>query len=179
MNAWLNDRSNDVRASISAIAKLKDELSYLQLGWRPPDGGWSIAQVFEHLILADESYLAEMEKLVETGKRSATPWQPTLAGGMLTRYVSPGNARKTRAPRIYRPPEPRAHVVDEYLKVRERLLRLLERADGIDLRRNRMSSPVSKIIRINLGDAIMILVVHTQRHLQQVARIRDRTCFPS
>jgi hypothetical protein len=42
-----------------------------------------------------------------------------------------------------------------------------------------MSSPVAKLIRLNLGDAINILVVHTQRHLQQMARIRNHPEFPT
>ena len=179
MNPWLADRTREVRASITTIEQLGSDLGYLQLGWRPPDGGWSIAQVFEHLIIADTSYLGAMKRLIAHGKRGDTAWKPTLAGGLLIKSMSPGEPRKTRSPRIYRPAaEARANVVAEYLQVRAEFVQLIERADGIDLRRNRMSSPVSKIIRINLGDAIMILTVHTQRHLQQVERIRSRPDFP-
>ena len=60
MNPWLGERAREVRASIEQIERLRTELGYLQLGWRPPDGGWSIAQVFEHLIAADASYLPRM-----------------------------------------------------------------------------------------------------------------------
>ena len=54
----------------------------------------------------------------------------------------------------------------------------MESAKGIDLRRNKVTSPVSKLIRINLGDALLILVVHSQRHLQQIARVRAHPDFP-
>ena len=63
MNPWLADRTREVRASITTIEQLGSDLGYLQLGWRPPDGGWSIAQVFEHLIIADSSYLGAMKRL--------------------------------------------------------------------------------------------------------------------
>ena len=180
MNQWLEERAREVRASIATIEGLRDELSYLQLGWRPPDGGWSIAQVFEHLISADVSYLERMEELVEKGQRGNTPWKPTLAGGLLIKSLSPTQKRKSSAPRIYRPPaEPRANVVDAYLALRISFLELIERAGGVDLRRNRMTSPVMRLIRPNLGDAIMILTVHTQRHLQQIERIRAQPDFPS
>lgn len=180
MNQWLEERAREVRASIATIAQLRDELSYLQLGWRPPDGGWSIAQVFEHLMISDVSYLDRMREMVDHGKRGDTPWKPTFGGGLLIRAVSPAQKRKSQAPRIYRPPaEPRANVVEAYLALRTNFLELIERADGVDLRRNRMVSPVTPLIRPNLGDAIMVLTVHTQRHLQQIERIRAQPAFPA
>jgi hypothetical protein len=180
MNQWLEERAREVRASIATIAELRAELSDLQLAWRPPDGGWSIAQVFEHLIISDASYLERMRAMVDHGKRGDTPWKPTFGGGLLIKTVSPANRRKTSAPRIYRPPaEPRARVVEAYLALRTNFLELIERADGVDLRRNRMVSPVTWLMRPNLGDAIMVLTVHTQRHLQQIDRIRARADFPS
>ena len=179
MNQWLEERAREVRESIAAINKLRDELRYLQLGWRPPDGSWSIAQVFEHLIISDVSYLESMREMVEHGKRGSTPWKPTFGGGLLIRTVSPTQKRKSRAPRIYRPPaEPRANVVEAYLALRKNFLELVERADGVDLRRTRMVSPVTPLIRPNLGDAIMVLTIHTQRHLQQIDRIRAHADFP-
>jgi hypothetical protein len=179
MAAWLTERAGEVRASIEAIKRLRGELSYLQLGWRPPDGGWSIAQVFEHLLISDVSYLPTIRHLIVEGRRGDTPWKPSFAGGLVINSVSPTQTRKTRAPRIFRPAaEARANVVDEYIRVREEFLRLLESAEGVDLRRNRMSSPVAKIMRMNLGDAFMILTVHTQRHLHQIERIRSHPEFP-
>lgn len=180
-DAWLNERAREVRASMDAIRAIESGLSYLQIGWRPPTGGWSIAQVFEHLIISDTSYLPEMKRLIASGKRGTKPWQPTLAGRLLIKSLSPASERKVPAPRMYRPAaEPRANVVAEYLKVREETLSLIDaaKAAGTDLRRNRMSSPVLSLIRVNLGDAFMILVVHTQRHLQQIERVRSHADFP-
>jgi len=176
---WLDERAHEVQASIDAIRKIADELAYLQLGWRPPDGGWSIAQVFEHLIIAESSYFGELNRLVESGQRGNTPYRPTLMGRFIINSLQPTSSRRVPAPRIYRPaPEPRANVVEEYIKVREELLKLIASAKGMDLRRNRLSSPVARIIRMNLGDAFVIAVVHTQRHLQQIERIRNQPAFP-
>ena len=175
---WLDERKQEVRESIDAVRRIQNELAYLQLGWRPPDGGWSIAQVLEHLIISDSLYYPELRALVQTGKRGSSEWKPTITGGFIARALLPTSTRKTPAPQVFRPAEPRANVVEEYIKVREELLQLMESAKGIDLRRNKVTSPVSKLIRINLGDAFQILVVHTQRHLQQIARVRAHPDFP-
>jgi hypothetical protein len=177
-DVWLEDRKQDVRASIDAVRRIQNELAYLQLGWRPPDGGWSIAQVFEHLIISDSLYYPQLREIVQTGKRGSAEWKPTITGGFIVRALLPTSTRKTPAPQIFRPAEPRANVVEDYINVREELVRIMDSAKGIDLRRNKVTSPVSKLIRINLGDAFMILVVHTQRHLQQIARVRAHPDFP-
>lgn len=177
---WLSERARAVRASIDEIRGVRAEVAYLQLGWRPPDGGWSIAQVFEHLLSSDGSYLPEMRRMIEAGKRGDTPWKPSFFGGWLARSLAPSATRKLPTARRWRPgPEARAHVIDEYIKLREELIEIIERARGVDLRYNRMRSPVARLISLNLGDAINILVVHTQRHLQQIARIRMHPDFPS
>lgn len=176
---WLEQRARDVRATIETIRRMRDELAYLQIGWRPPDGGWSIGQIFEHLIISDSLYLPKLRQLIDHGVRGSTPWRPSLAGGFIARSVAPTTARKTPAPGVFRPAEPRANVIDAYIEVRERTAALIDAAQGVDLRRNRLGSPVSPLIRLNLGDAIEILVVHTHRHLGQIQRVRAMPDFPA
>jgi hypothetical protein len=179
MSEWLNERAREVRASIDSIKTLRDQLEYLQIGWRPPEGGWSIGQVFEHLILTDQPYLELIPPLLEKAQRGDAAWKPSMMGGFITRAVSPGTARKIKARKGFQPgPEPRANVIDEYIEVRERLLPLIEQAKGVDLNKASMKSPVMGLIRYNLGDAFMILTKHTQRHLQQIERVRNHPQFP-
>jgi hypothetical protein len=180
-NPWLADRIRDVEQSIDAIKRDVVPLQYLQIGWRPPDGGWSIAQVMEHLILTDESYFDALNRAL--ANRPASPstetWEPSLIGGFLTRSQMPESKQKMKTPRGWRPPpEARADVVEEYIKVRQRLIEIMRQADGYNLRRTKLSSPAAKFIRLNLGDAFMTLVVHTQRHLRQIERIKAQADFP-
>lgn len=178
-NQWLEQRAHDVEESIRRIRALRDELAYLQIGWRPPDGGWSIGQVFEHLILTDTPYLENMRAAMHGAQRGGVDWKPSFMGGMIIRAVSPEATRKTKAFRNFQPgPQPRANVIDEYLARREQLVALIGEARGIDLRATRMRSPIVRLVRLNLGDAIQIMVAHTQRHLQQVERVRRHPDFP-
>lgn len=181
MNKWLTDRIREVEDSIAIIKRDVASLEYLQLGWRPPEGGWSIAQVMEHLIITDESYLAVFDRILaaKPAHSAEEQWEPSLIGGFLTRSLKPGT-RKMTSPAVWRPaPEARADVVEEYIKVRQRLVEAMRQADGHDLRRTKLSSPAAKFIRMNLGDAFLTLVVHTQRHLQQIERIRAHADFPA
>lgn len=141
----------------------------------PPDGGWSVAQVFEHLCLANDSYLdGPLIPAIARAKArgpSSRAWRPSLVGGWLTGMLIEG-AKPMPAPRPYRVgPAPRAQVVDAFLGGIARLRAHLLEVDGHDLTIG-LASPVSPLIRLNLGDAFRILVVHSHRHLAQAERTR-------
>ena len=141
----------------------------------PPDGGWSVAQTFEHLCLANLSYLdGPLTPAVARAKargRSEKPWKPSWLGGWLTRMLREGG-KPVPAPKLYRVgPTTRANAVDEFLASITRLRALAIDVDGCDLGVG-MPSPVSPIIRLNIGDAFRVIVVHSHRHLGQAERTR-------
>ncbi len=141
----------------------------------PPEGGWSIAQVFEHLCVVNAAYLdgplpAAIAKARQRGPANA-PWQASFVGGWLTRSLAEG-AKSMPAPAPWRVgPTAREHVVDKFLASVARLRELVLAADGTDLGVG-LSSPASGLIRMNLGDALRIMVVHCHRHLAQAERAR-------
>lgn len=157
-------------AEVAALEGMSEE----SLGWTPPDGGWSVGQVLEHLCLAHDSYAERVRALVARGEPVAPPaaeWKPTLIGGMLVRsFRSP---RRLPAPRIYRVgPLTRPRVTAE-LRARQRDLDvLLAAAAPLHWVRLHTSSPVSSLVRVNLGDCFRILVEHAARHMHQIARVR-------
>ncbi len=154
-----------------AVSGLSDEV----LRRQPPTGGWSIAEVLEHLIVSADSYLEAMRSVVKQSRPPAangnTMWKPTLAGGLLVwSFRSP---RKLPAPRIYKPgPSPRPRVLEQFLERQEDVSRLITASAGLDWRRVKMGSPVAPILRMNLGDALTILVTHAERHAGQIERVR-------
>lgn len=104
--------------------------------------------------------------------RAPRPWNASLFGGWLRRAL--GSAQnKLPAPKLYRVVgAPRADVVAAWLAGVRTLRAQIESAVTADLT-VRLSSPVSRSLRISLGDALAIPVVHGHRHLEQVARTRQ------
>ena len=47
---------------LARVHRLTDTLSDTQLNCRPPDGGWSVALILEHLCLGAESYMGPAQK---------------------------------------------------------------------------------------------------------------------
>jgi hypothetical protein len=158
---------------LARAAVLQAELTTERLAWRPPGGGWSIGQVLEHLVVSGRLYLERMRPLIDTANRTAGPtmWRPTLVGGLLVRSMA--SPRRFPAPTVFAPgPVPRDGVLAAYVEDLREVRAMLDRAAGISWREIRLSSPVSRLMRVNLGDCFALLVRHAERHGRQTDRLR-------
>lgn len=164
-------------ASSAAYARrISSELSAASMAQRPSWGGWSVGEIFEHLCVTDGLYEAPLRALLtaERGRtipRQSHAWRPTIWGRLLLWSLNPANTRKSQAPPAFRlTTAPRKRVVDAWLAQVETTRALMREADGLDLRRLKLSSPAARLIRLNAGDAFAVLAVHAERHMGQVRR---------
>ena len=165
-------------ANSAAIARIRGAVSTVppEAMSRPPaTGGWSISEVLEHLIVSADSYLEMLRPVVgrKDGARvdGTAAWKPTIMGGLLAGSLR--NPRKLPAPTMYRPgPTPRPRVLEEFLRRQEEVGRLITNTGDMDWRRIRLRSPVIGWLRMNLGDALTVLVVHAERHAAQIERVK-------
>ncbi len=173
-----------VEATARQAGELGARLSDRQLAWSPPEGGWGVGQCFEHLIVVADDYDQRLTPRLERARATSdTPsllgYRPTWMGRMFVNGVKPANPRRFKAPRAFAPPpEPRPGVVEAFCDRQQRVGELLEAARGIDLSAHTITSPVSRLIRFNLGDALLILVYHAERHLNQATRVTEHPEFP-
>ncbi len=167
-------------ADVTATAR---DLSPAQLAWTPPEGGWSIGQVLEHLVTVADSYYRVVRPLVyapdaPAGELGRSGWDPTWTGWLLVSSLR--SKRRMPAPAIWRVgPGPRANVLQAFLDRQQVLVQLLRASAALHWKRVRLRSPASRLIRLNLGDAFTALVVHGQRHAQQMERLRAHAGFPA
>jgi hypothetical protein len=59
------------------------------------------------------------------------------------------------------------------------LLQIIKEASNVNLRRVRIPISISKIIRLRLGDALLFVVYHNERHVQQALNVINHERFPS
>ena len=173
--AWDASLAESARTARALTANLTPALQDRRPSW----GGWSVGEIFEHLCITDGLYVAPLRTLlaVERGRpapRLGDAWSPTIWGRLLLWSLNPLNTRPSPAPRKFMPGStPRANVIDAWLAQVETDRALMREADGLDLRRLKLSSPAARLIRLNAGDAFAVMAVHTQRHLGQVRRTLD------
>jgi hypothetical protein len=168
-----------VTADAMAVAR---GLNTAQLSWTPPAGGWSIGQVLEHIVVSADSYLERLRGLVyfhhaAHAELGTTQWEPSVGGWVLV--ASMRKPWKLPSPRSWQVGEARPDVTGAFLDRQDAITRLLRASAALEWNRVRLASPVSALIRLNLGDCFTILIVHAQRHVNQMQRIRDSAGFPA
>jgi hypothetical protein len=166
-------------ATHSELARVVRPLDHERLNRRPPDGGWSVGQVLEHLCVSVEIYERGLEQMLRTARIDAAAalreWKPTLFGRMLV--YSLGAPRKLPTPKGMAPAvTPRAGVLEAFLGIHSALATRIDDTGGLDWRSAHMASPVvprvvQPVARLNLGDVYSVFVVHAERHTRQIERV--------
>jgi hypothetical protein len=155
------------------LARAVDDATGARFTTLRADGGWSVAQVLEHLCRANEAYLRTMRPLVTTAASARvtgdTPWRPTFLGKQLARSLE--RTMRLPAPGRSRPgPTPGPDVFRQLLASRVELRALLDAAAGLEWQQLRMASPLAKWVKLNFGDAAYVMLRHGERHAGQIER---------
>lgn len=161
-------------------------LSPEQLTWKPDPQTWSIAECFDHLIVTDRLYQERLREAVRRGRDKRTlatsPFRPGFLGRILIETVKPDYPRKIKTFRIFRPRHNYTNspaVIAAFIDKQADLSGLLCAADALDLNRNRVSSPVTPLLRFSIGECLTFLIYHQQRHLLQARRLTQSANFPA
>jgi hypothetical protein len=166
-------------ASHAHIAELTRPLDLDRLFRRPPNGGWSVGEVLEHLCISSEAYGPLILDVLRRARPDASAplreWRPAFFGRFLVRSLAA--PRKIPAPKKVRPgPSPRGGIVEHFLARQLGLASRMDDAAGYDWNALTLRSPlVPRLMRplatMNLGDAFSVEVVHAERHAKQMERV--------
>ena len=158
-------------------------LNAKQLNWKPGPERWGVAQCFDHLLTANQSYFAIFEQVTRGKKNTlweSMPLLPGFFGGMLIKSLDPATTRKMKAPKAFQPQESDidGQIIERFVAQQNRLAVSMSGLEGHDLDAVKVTSPALKIITYSLRDACAIIVVHEQRHFQQAQRVLAMPEFP-
>jgi len=158
------------------IAALTRPLDPAQLNEHPEAEGWSIGQVCEHLLKADELYANPFADLLRRSRPDAgagdREWKSSFIGGMIAESLR--KPRKLNRPKVFDPgPTPRNGVVETLLAHETQFVQTMDAAAQYDWRALRIGSPAlpSWAPKMNVGDGFRIHVVHLTRHSRQIERL--------
>ncbi len=169
------------------MADTDDLLAHLtdaQFNWRPVPGRWSIAECLAHLNITGQMYLPRIDRRIREARErrafSRGPFRHGLLGNLFVRAAEPPAKIKLKAPKLFAPlPEHLLVVVaPAFSSLHDQLFRLLRDADGIDLARVRVTSPVTRFLKLSLGQCFAFIAAHERRHLWQARQVRDDPHFP-
>lgn len=146
---------------------------------RPPNGGWSVAQCLEHLNAAARLYLPKLDEgiadAIRRGLYGEGPFRYAWFARMFVRSQEPGSRMKFKAAAALQPPasRPRRETLAAFRAYQVQFVDRLRQANGLDLSRARVQSPLLPLLRFPLGSGFALMVAHERRHLEQARRAKS------
>jgi len=167
--------------SISTEAnELTRGLSEVQFNWRPSPDQWSIEECLAHLTMVGHWAVHAIEESIEKGRArgltAAGPFEYPALERYFLREAAPPVRHPVSAPQRFQPlhGQPITGVLPTFHHVQSQFIRQLERADGLDLRRVKVASPISRLLKMSLGMTFAHAIAHERRHMAQARRIWQR-----
>jgi hypothetical protein len=148
--------------------------------WRPSPEQWSIEECLAHLTMVGQWELRAIEQAIEEGRKRGLTGQGPFEYGAIDRFVvhqmEPPVRSPLPAPRHFIPlhGQPLTAVLPTFNHVQSQLVLQLERAEGLDLRRVKVATPISRFLKLSLGAMFAQIAAHERRHLDQAWRVRER-----
>ena len=167
-------------AIIEETKALVQGLSEEQFNWQPGAGQWSVEECLAHLTMVGQVELNFIEKAIEDGRTRGLTGSGPFRYSAIERYIiretEPPNRRSLSAPKRFIPAhnQPQTAVMPTYYHVQRMFILQLERADGLDLKRVKAATPISRFLKLSLGAAFEQAAAHERRHLVQARRVREK-----
>ena len=174
--------------NIEVINKSVGKMTEKQLNWIPNPGVWSVAQVLAHLNEYGRYYHPTFLKRIENTRFTSTKeaFLSSPLGRSAWKSMKLGNAknikRKFKAQKGYNPILDRGlmrgNELTTFIEQQSELLNIIEKAESVNVRRVKIPISISKIVRLRLGDALLFVTYHNQRHVQQILNLKNSPNFP-
>lgn len=179
--ATAHDLQQRIRTVLDMIERAFRPLTDSQLRWKPAPGNWSIIECLQHLNLAEQFYIRQIQHHVgKLGLQQANPTDQPLESNVVGRtfrwIVDPQTTLKFPAPGVIRPRPAAdldvANVLRQFVDLQALLLELLDKAVYLDWNRQQIPSLFGNFLKLRLGDTLLMLVAHTERHINQASRVK-------
>jgi hypothetical protein len=180
----IQECSKATHANIERAIKSFSHLTENQINWKHDSESWSVGECFSHLVNSNRLYLTKFEVILNSlpsvSEKDFT-YKQSIMGKMITKGVDPKNVKKVKTFKVFYPTKSnfRKDIIDEYIKCCEKLIDLASKMNHLDLKKIKLSSPVNTLVRLNLGDPLIIIPKHDERHLNQAERLMSQKEFPT
>jgi len=175
--------------NIDYIQKSVVKLSENQMNWRPNPSVWSVAEILAHTNQYAHYYHPVFKRRIENTRFTSTKeaFISSPLGRSAWKSMKLGRLnnikRKFKAPKGHNPTtEPslvKGNEVQQFLLLQNEFFEVIDLSEAVNLRRVKIPISISKIIRLRLGDALLFVTYHNQRHIQQIKNLMERRNFPT
>lgn len=164
------------------------KLSANQLNWKSNDLTWSINEIFAHLNAYSSFYNRAFNEKIDNTKHTKTKLSFTSSPLGKSAWMSMrlGKARnvkrKFNAPKNFNPTiNPsiiQDNALDTCIQKHEEFLQIIEKSVFVNLKRVKIPLSLTTLIKLRLGDALLFVAYHSDRHMEQALNVMKHRNFP-
>lgn len=179
---------NEIISELNRIsANVQDtfgDLSATQINWKPSAESWSIGQCFEHLIITNNLYFPNIQKVADGTHRnnffSKIPFSTNIIAALMKNALKPEQPRKMKTFKIFEPSasDVSEKIIQEFDENNRQLIEMIEACKNSDVRKIKIAEPLNAALNLRLDDAFEILLMHEKRHFLQAERVFETANFP-
>jgi hypothetical protein len=164
---------------------LVSPLTDAQFTWQPRPNAWSVAQCIDHLNVTARLYLPVVDEgianAIRQGQYAEGPYNYWWLPRMFVRMLEPPPRFRVKTPAAFQPPPARTRheIVAAFRAYQVQYVDRLRQANGLDLARARVRSPVASWLLLPLGCGFAAITAHERRHLWQATRVAETPGFPA
>jgi hypothetical protein len=167
------DRMEDLVERVQVLSHDVDDRS---LNLKPDSKRLSMGQIFEHMILGAQEYVANTRSALQSSTREGVEreFNHTWFGKFIIKAAGPKGSAPMPKALVPGPGPFRKEIIDRWVALHQEIIDLAKRSRGYDLSSIPMRSPIIKLFSMNLADVFEILTAHAERHVGQIeALVRE------
>ncbi len=181
----MSETVSELQKISAATQNIFGRLSPAQINWKPSAEGWSVGQCFEHLIVTNNLYFPNIQKVID-GKHSNNffskiPFATDLTAVLMKNSLNPDQKRKMKTFRIFEPAASNVSetIIEDFIENNQKLIEMVEAVKHLDVHQIKISEPIGTALNLRLDDAFEILAMHEKRHFKQAERVIKTEGFPN
>jgi hypothetical protein len=175
-------RADATRAKAEVLRRLTDG----QLLWAPSRDRWPIAMILDHLNKVHELILPKFEDALRNappaGADRNKPVRYRFSDRILLRMMGPNSPVKVPVPQIFEPElkaNPARTVVSAFFANHDSLASLIDKSDGRDVAKIRVSSPAMDRLKAGYLAYLDGTIAHETYHWGQIEALLKDPNFPA
>lgn len=162
-----------------------ENLSKGQLNFKIAEEKWTIAQILDHLIIVNKSYIARSEIVLKNlntrNFNEPIKFKSEYYGNMVINLISAESKIKTKTIEDFKPPFDvyDINVKEEFCSTLKDIKKFINKLGDFDINEGKVKFVKDNFIDVNLGDVAKIVLVHIERHFDQIDVIIENDNFPN
>lgn len=160
---------------VQAVSSLSDD----QFKWKPAPNRWSVAEVSEHILLAEGMLFAKVQEALAGPPNPE--WDKKTAGKteFILKVMAP-RMGKAQAPEEIQPRGnlTRAEIMSRFAEVRANTLQFAEHTQ-VALKEHTAEHPFPVFGTLNAHQWLIYIPLHNMRHDKQIEEVKSTPGFPA